>query len=43
MKRCFRTVAHQVVDIDPQGSNEPSKGSVNSHGIEWGSPNGQGQ
>jgi len=32
----------KVVDIDPQGSVGPSKGSINSHGVEWGSLNGLG-
>jgi len=32
----------KVVDIDPQGSIGPSKGPINSHGVEWGSLNGQG-
>jgi len=35
-------VVLKVVDIDPQGSIGPSKGSINSHGVEWGSLNGQG-
>jgi len=26
----------KVVDIDPQGSIGPSKGLINSHGVEWG-------
>jgi len=29
----------KVVDIDPQGSIGPSNGSINSHGVEWGSLN----
>jgi len=33
-------VVLKVVDIDPQVSNGPSKGSINSHGVEWGSPSG---
>jgi len=37
-----RPVVLEVVDIDPQGSIGPSKGSINSHGVEWGSLNGQG-
>jgi len=40
--RSFKTVVLKVVDIEPQGSIGLSKGSINSHGIEWGSPNGQG-
>ena len=36
------SVVLKVVDIDPQGSIGPSKGSINSHGVEWGSLNGQG-
>jgi len=32
----------KVVDIDVQGSIGPSQGSINSHGVEWGSLNGQG-
>jgi len=32
----------KVGDIDPQGSVGPSKESINSHGVEWGSLNGQG-
>jgi len=28
-------VVLKVVDIDPQGSNGPSKLSINSHGVEW--------
>jgi len=35
-------VVLKVVDIDPQGSIGPSKGSINSHGVDWGSLNGQG-
>jgi len=38
-----RPVVHKVVDIDPQGSIGPSKASINSQGVEWGSLNGQGQ
>jgi len=34
-------VVLKVVDIDSQGSIGPSKGSVNSRGVEWGSLNGQ--
>jgi len=26
----------KVVDIDPQGSIGPSKGTINSHGVQWG-------
>jgi len=33
-------VVLKVVDIDPQGSIGPCKGSINSHGVEWGSLNG---
>ena len=29
-------VVLEVVDIDPQGSIGPSKGSMNCHGVEWG-------
>jgi len=32
----------KVVDIDPQVSIGPSKGSINSQGVEWESLNGQG-
>ena len=39
---CTNPVVLRVVDIDPQGSIGPSKGSINSHGVEWGSLNGQG-
>jgi len=35
-------VVLKVVDIDPQGSIGQSKGSINSHGVEWGSLNGPG-
>jgi len=35
-------VVLKVVDIDPQGSIGPFKGSINSHGVEWGSVNSQG-
>jgi len=35
-----RPVVLKVVDIDPQGSIRQSKGSINSHGVEWGSLNG---
>jgi len=35
-------VVLKVVDIDPQGSIGPSKGSINTHVAEWGSLNGQG-
>jgi len=35
-------VVLKVVDIEPQGSIGPSKGLINSHGVEWGSLNGQG-
>jgi len=37
-----RAVVHKVVDIDPHVSTGPSKGSINNHGVEWGSLNGQG-
>jgi len=37
-----KPVVLKVVDIDPQGSIGPSKGSINIHGVEWGSLNGQG-
>jgi len=37
----FKAVVLKVVDIDPQGSIGRSKGSINSHGVEWGSLNGQ--
>jgi len=37
-----QAVILKVVDIDPQGSNGPSKRSVNSQGVEWGALNGQG-
>jgi len=40
-KILFVPVVLKVVDIDPQGSIGPSKGSINSHGVEWGSLNGQ--
>jgi len=33
-------VVRKVVDIDPKGSIGPSKGSINSHGVEWVSLNG---
>jgi len=36
----FTPVVLKVVDIEPQGSIGPSKGSINSHGVEWGSLNG---
>jgi len=36
----FRPVVLKVVD--PQGSIGPSKGSINSEGVRWGSLNGQG-
>jgi len=42
---CFclcKPVVLTVVDIDPQRSVGPSKGSISSHVIEWGSLNGQG-
>jgi len=29
-------VVLKVVDIDPQGSIGPSKGPINSQGVEWG-------
>jgi len=32
----------KVVDIDSPGSIGPSKGSINSQGVEWESLNGQG-
>jgi len=35
-------VVLKVVDIDPQGSIRPSKGSINSQGVEWVSLNGPG-
>jgi len=35
-------VVLKVVDIDLQGSVGLSKGSISSHGVEWGSLNGQG-
>jgi len=35
-------VVLKVVDIDPQGSIGPSKGSLNNHRVEWGSLNSQG-
>jgi len=35
-----RSVVLKVIDIDPQGSNGPSKRSINSHGVEWRSLNG---
>jgi len=38
----FKAAVLKVVDIDPQGSTGPSKGSINRKGIEWGSLNGQG-
>ena len=39
-KRQFKPVVLKVVDIDPQGSIGPTKGSINSDGVEWGSLNG---
>jgi len=37
------SVVLKVIDIDPQGSTGPSRGSISSHGgTEWGSLNGQG-
>jgi len=36
------SVVLKVVDIDPQASTGPAKGLINSHGVEWGSLNGQG-
>ena len=39
---CFKSVVLKVVDIDPHGSIGPSKRSINSQGVEWGSMNGQG-
>jgi len=38
-RRC-RPVVLKVVDVDPQGSIGPSKGPINSHGVELGSLNG---
>jgi len=35
-------VVLKVVDIDRHGSIAPSKRSINSHGVEWGSLNGKG-
>jgi len=35
-------VVLKVLDIDPQGSIGPPKGSINSQGVEWGSLSGQG-
>jgi len=35
-------VVLKVSAIDPQGSIKQSKGSINSHGVEWRSLNGQG-
>jgi len=35
-----RPVVLKVVDIYPQGSIGPSKESINSHKVEWGSLNG---
>jgi len=35
-------VVLKVVDINPLGSIGPSKGSINSHRVEWESLNGQG-
>jgi len=37
-----KSVVLKVVDIDAQGSIGPSKDSINSHGVEWASLNGQG-
>jgi len=37
-----KPVVLKVVDIDPQGSTGPSKESINTHRVEWGSLNGQG-
>jgi len=31
-----KSVVLIVVDIDPQGSVGPSKGSINNHRVEWG-------
>ena len=31
-----KAVVLKVVNIDPHGSIGPSKGSINSHGVEWG-------
>jgi len=41
-KRWSTPVVLKVVDIDPQGSIGPFKRLINSHGVEWGSLNGQG-
>ena len=38
----FTPVVLKVVDIGPKGSIGPSKGTINSHGLEWRSMNGQG-
>jgi len=35
-------VVLKVGDIDLEGSTGPPKGLINSHGVEWGSLNGQG-
>jgi len=35
-------VVLKVADINPQRSIGPSKGSINTHGVKWGSLNGQG-
>jgi len=32
----FKAVVLKMVDIDPQGSFGPSKGSINSYMVEWG-------
>jgi len=37
-----KSVVLKVVDIDPQGSIGPPKGTINSQRVEWGSLNGQG-
>jgi len=39
---CSSSVVLKVVDIDPQGSIGPSKGSINSHRVEWELLNVQG-
>jgi len=42
MQNLLKAAVFKVVDIDQQGSIRPSKGSINSHGAEWGSLNDQG-
>jgi len=43
LTKCLsKLVVLKVIDIEPQGSIAPSKGSIKSHGVEWGSLNGQG-